>query len=83
MTADSPHLDVSAYYGTSHPRRQQGDRSRSPPGTAPTRPTSAEVESGAVSIDQLMRFEMDGMTGSGIFELLVGGDHYQRYPTWG
>ena len=43
----------------------------------------AEVESGALAIDQLMRYEMDGMTGSGIFELLVRGDHYQRYPTWG
>ena len=30
-----------------------------------------------------MRYEMDGMSGSGIFELLVRGDHYQRYPTWG
>jgi hypothetical protein len=29
-----------------------------------------------------MRFEMDGMTGHGIFELLVQGDRYPRYPTW-
>ena len=30
-----------------------------------------------------MRFEMDGMTGMGIFELLVGGDRYPRHPAWG
>ena len=42
-----------------------------------------EIESKTVSFDQLMRFEMDGMTGMGIFELLVGGDRYPRYPAWG
>ena len=43
-----------------------------------------EVESGpALSIDQLMRYEMDGMVGSGIYVAFVHGDHYQRYPTWG
>ena len=39
------------------------------------------VEDGVA--DQLMRFEMDGMTGMGIFELLVGGDRYPRHPAWG
>jgi len=43
----------------------------------------AEVESNAVSIDQLMEFEMNGMVGHGIFEILARGDHYQRYPNWG
>ena len=35
-----------------------------------------------MSIDQLMRFEFDGQTGWGIFELLLGGDGYPRYPNW-
>jgi hypothetical protein len=41
-----------------------------------------EVEANAVSLDQLMQFEMDGMIGHGIFELLARGDHYKRYPNW-
>ena len=35
-----------------------------------------------MSMDQLMRFEFDGDTGWGIFELLLGGDGYPRYPNW-
>jgi hypothetical protein len=30
-----------------------------------------------------MRFEMDGMVGRGIFELLMMGERYPRYPNWG
>jgi hypothetical protein len=41
-----------------------------------------EVESRAMSLDQLMGFELDGMTGHGIFELFSAGDHYPRYPNW-
>jgi hypothetical protein len=29
-----------------------------------------------------MRFERDGDTGWGIFELLLGGQGYRRYPNW-
>jgi hypothetical protein len=35
-----------------------------------------------MSIDQLMRFDLDGQTGWGIFELLLGGEGYPRYPNW-
>ena len=35
-----------------------------------------------MSIDQLMRFDLDGMTGHGIFEILSGSDGYSRYPNW-
>ena len=35
-----------------------------------------------MSVDQLMRFHFDGQTGWGIFELLLGGDGYPRYPNW-
>ncbi len=41
-----------------------------------------EIEANTISMDQLMRFDMDGMTGHGIFELLVQGRGYPRYPTW-
>ena len=83
MTADSPHPDVGVFYGTSLPRRQQGDKVSFSAWNSTDAADLAEVESGALAIDQLMRYEMDGMSGSGIFELLVRGDHYQRYPTWG
>ena len=35
-----------------------------------------------MALDQLMRFELDGDTGWGIFELLLGGQGYRRYPNW-
>jgi hypothetical protein len=41
-----------------------------------------EAEGKSMSVDQLMRFDIDGRTGSGIFELLPGGDGYPRYPNW-
>ncbi|PRC43185.1 hypothetical protein C6A85_000000106650 [Mycobacterium sp. ITM-2017-0098] len=42
----------------------------------------SETESKSMALDQLMRFERDGRTGWGIFELLMGGSGYQRYPNW-
>ncbi len=34
-----------------------------------------------MALDQLMRFQLDGETGwGGIFELLLGGNGYRRYP---
>ena len=71
------------FYGTSPPRRQRGEKVVFSAWNSTDASDLAEVESGTLSIDQLMRYEMDGMVGSGIFELLVRGDHYQRYPTWG
>jgi hypothetical protein len=41
-----------------------------------------EVESRTISMDQLMIFQLDGMSGHGIFELLIQGDGYERYPHW-
>jgi hypothetical protein len=29
-----------------------------------------------------MRFDFDGQIGWGIFEILMGGDAYPRYPNW-
>src|SRR5262249_17514073 len=40
----------------------------------------AETEGKSMALDQLMCFELDGDTGWGIFELLLGGQGYHRYP---
>jgi hypothetical protein len=40
------------------------------------------VEERAMSIDQLMHFECDGMAGHGIFEILSGGAGPAKYPNW-
>ncbi len=40
------------------------------------------VEDKTLSVDQLMKFELDGNTGWGIVELLMGGVSYPRYPNW-
>ena len=41
-----------------------------------------ETEDKAMAIDQLMRFDFEGRTGWGIFEILMGGKAYPRYPNW-
>jgi hypothetical protein len=41
-----------------------------------------ETEDKAMAIDQLMRFDFDGQIGWGIFEILMGGNAYPRYPNW-
>ncbi len=35
-----------------------------------------------MALDQLMHFDLDGDTGWGVFELLMGGQRYRRYPNW-
>lgn len=42
----------------------------------------AETEGKSMAVDQLMRFSYEGHEGQGIFELLLGGQGYQRYPNW-
>jgi hypothetical protein len=83
VTAHAKHPDVNANYGTGLSRRQTRDGFSYYSWNSTDSAELAEVESNAVSIDQLMDFEMDGMTGHGIFEILARGDHYQRYPNWG
>jgi hypothetical protein len=41
--------------------------------------TLRKVEARAAASDQLMRYELDGMTGYGIFELWVASDGYDKY----
>ena len=42
----------------------------------------AETEGKSMALDQLMRFQLDGQTGWGVFEFLMGGQGYRRYPNW-
>lgn len=87
VTAQAPHQDVNVYYGLpmSHCTYQdlgggsyfihfQWD-SNDPD-------QLSQTEGQSMSLDQLMRFELDGMAGWGIFELLLGGKGYPRYPNW-
>lgn len=41
-----------------------------------------ETEGKSMALDQLMQFSYDGQHGQGVFELLMGGVGYQRYPNW-
>jgi hypothetical protein len=87
VTADSPHQDVNVYYGLPLSSCKHTDLgggsyfvyfrwdSNNPE-------ELAEIEDKSMSIDQLMRFEFEGRTGWGIFELLLGGQGYPRYANW-
>ena len=82
VTAHAQHPHVGVHYGI------PGSRSRREGAIVHTVWDSSdpaqldEIEAATVSSDQLMHFEMGGMTGYGIFELLVQGDRYPRYPNW-
>ena len=87
VTADTPHQDVNAYYGLPMSHCQYEDlgggayfihflwNSNDPD-------QLTETESKSMAMDQLMRFELDGQSGWGIFELLLGGQGHRRYPNW-
>ena len=87
VTADSPHQHVNAYYGLPMSKCTYEDLG----GGAyfihflwdsNNRDELVENEDKAMAIDQLMRFDLEGQTGWGIFEILMGGDAYPRYPNW-
>jgi hypothetical protein len=74
---------VNVCYGLGKSQRERGDKVVYYTWNSTDAADVDAVEATAISIDQLMRFRMDDMTGFGIFELLVQGDRYPRYPTWG
>ncbi len=82
LTAESRHLATTAYYGAGLKRRQSSDGQSAFVWNENDAADLAEVEANAVSLDQLMAFEVNGMKGHGIFELFAWGDHYPRYPNW-
>jgi hypothetical protein len=79
-TASEPHANV--YYGAAPPNRVLSDGIMHARWNSENPDELAIAEGGALSMDQLMRFECDDMTGAGIFELFVMGDGYPRYPNW-
>ena len=71
LTAAATHPDVNANYGMGMSRRQSSGGLSFYKWNSTDSTDLDEVEANAVSLDQLMQFEMDGMIGHGIFELLV------------
>lgn len=77
VQARSEHPNVNVYYGpmlnpTQDPVQGQAWDEND-------LDTLRKVESRAAASDQLMRYELDGMVGYGIFELWVASDGYDRY----
>jgi hypothetical protein len=87
VLGDASHQHVNAYYGLPLPGAAFEDFGNGAfflhfPWDSNLREQLVEVEHQSMSIDQLMRFELDGMVGHGIFEILTGGQSYRRYPNW-
>jgi hypothetical protein len=82
VTADAREQGVNVYYGAAPPNRVLSDGVMHARWNGSDSDDLAVAEAGALSMDQLMRFECNGMTGAGIFELFVMGDGYPRYPNW-
>jgi hypothetical protein len=82
VIAKTTNSAVNVYHGPSHRSRQVRDGTGYYKWSSEDRHMLQEIEAGAVALDQLMQFDMDGMTGQGIFELLSMGKHYERYPNW-
>lgn len=77
VTATSTFPNVNAYYGRNLKR---GDPSFEwQHWNEDDSEALRQVEALAPASDQVMRYELDGMTGYGIFELWVAGDGYDRY----
>lgn len=87
VIAEAPHLEVNAYYGLPMAHCQYEDLGDGAyfihfAWDSSNSEQLAETESKSMALDQLMRFERGGETGWGIFELLLGGHGYRRYPNW-
>jgi hypothetical protein len=87
VVGDTPHQDVNVYYGLPLPKMKVEDRGDGEyflhfPWDSSDRDELVALEGGAMSIDQLMRFEYEGMSGHGIFEILTGGRGPAKYPNW-
>ncbi len=87
VTGASTHPAVAAYYGLPLPKMDLEDLGNGEyffhfPWDSNDRDELVAFEAGALSIDQLMRFDYDGRSGFGIFETLTGGKSLARYPNW-
>ncbi len=87
LVAESRQQHVNVYYGTPLPKRTvenlgNGEFFVHLPWDSADPEELHGVENGAVSIDQLMQFDLDGQTGMGIFEILAGSNSIAKYPNW-
>ncbi len=87
VAGEAEHQHVNAYYGGPLPSRVVEDYGDGEylvhfPWNAADPEELTALESRSMSIDQLMRFDLDGMIGHGIFEMLSGGEGHVRYPNW-
>ncbi|CDO89051.1 hypothetical protein AWC29_21475 [Mycobacterium triplex] len=88
VTADTPHQHVNAYYGLPMAHCQYRDLGDGGyfihfQWDSNDSDQLSEAEGKSMALDQLMRFDLGGGdTGWGIFELLMGGQGYTRYPNW-
>lgn len=87
VTAVSPHQEVNAYYGLPMSHLNYEDLGDGAyfihfRWNSTDSEQLAETEGKSMALDQLMSFEFDGQNGQGIFEILMGGDGYRRYPNW-
>jgi hypothetical protein len=87
VTADSPHQHVNAYYGLPMSKCHYEDLGGGEYfihflWDSNEHAELVENEDKAMAVDQLMRFTLEGRTGWGIFEILMGGAAYPRYPNW-
>ena len=73
--------DVNVYYGA--PVKPSNDPVTGVHWYSRNRDELLAVEKGAFSLDQLMRYEFQGMVGYGVFELWASGDGYAPWePNW-
>ncbi len=87
LAGDSPEQDVNVYYGMpiekkTTERLGKGEYLVHYPWSSADFDELAAVEDLSMSIDQLMRFDLDGLGGFGIFEILTGSDSSAKYPNW-
>ena len=87
VTGEAPFPDVNVYYGQplekmTVERPDAGGYLLHYPWDSSDRDELVAVEERAMSIDQLMRFEYEGRSGHGIFEILTGGKGPAKYPNW-
>ncbi len=87
VTADAPNQHVNAYYGLPMSKSTYQDLGAGAyfihfKWDSNDRDELVETEDKSMAMDQLMRFDLEGKTGWGIFEILMGAGAYPRYPNW-
>ena len=83
VQATTSHPETNVYYGYPDPENTQREGALSWDIWDATDPSRLQsVEQRALSIDQVMRYEHEGMVGHGIFEIFASRRGPSRYPNW-